>query len=139
MLPLIDVALSIGDKLISRMWPDPAQRDAAKLELLKMQQDGELKQIAIEHEERMAQMDINKTEAASTNPFVAGWRPSVGWICSAGLSYSFILHPMLTWLSINYGWQSPPPLDTSELVAMLGALLGFGGFRSFEKVKGAIK
>jgi hypothetical protein len=36
----------IGTKLIDRVIPDPAQRDAAKLEMLKVQQSGELAQLA---------------------------------------------------------------------------------------------
>ena len=33
----ITAALDIGGKLIDRLWPDPAERDRAKLELLRMQ------------------------------------------------------------------------------------------------------
>ena len=31
------------------------------------------------------QLDVNKTEAAHKSLFVAGWRPSIGWVCSLGL------------------------------------------------------
>ena len=57
----ISAALDIGGKLIDRLWPDPSQAAAAKLELLKLQQSGELQQIT-------GQLEINKVEAA--NPSV---------------------------------------------------------------------
>lgn len=44
MFPL-ESLLKIGSKLIDRFCPDPAQKDAAQLELLKMQQSGELAQL----------------------------------------------------------------------------------------------
>ena len=46
----ISAALDIGGKIIERIFPDPAQRDMAKLELVKMQQTGELAKIADETE-----------------------------------------------------------------------------------------
>ena len=72
----ISAALDIGGKLIDRLWPDPTQAAAAKLELLKMQQEGDLAVM-------VAQTDINKIEAGSSSLFVAGWRPFVGWVCGA--------------------------------------------------------
>jgi hypothetical protein len=44
MFPL-ESLLKIGSKLIDRFCPDPAQKEAAQLELLKMQQNGELAQL----------------------------------------------------------------------------------------------
>ena len=44
MFPL-ESLLKIGSKLIDRFCPDPAQKEAAQLELLKMQQSGELAQL----------------------------------------------------------------------------------------------
>ena len=42
----IDAILGIGGKLIDKLIPDPAAKDAAKLELLKLQQSGELTAMA---------------------------------------------------------------------------------------------
>lgn len=44
MFPL-DALLGIGSKLIDKFFPDPEQKAAAQLELLKMQQNGELAQL----------------------------------------------------------------------------------------------
>jgi len=38
----VSAALDIGGKVIDRVWPDPAQKDAAKLELMKLYQSGDL-------------------------------------------------------------------------------------------------
>jgi hypothetical protein len=46
----VSALLDVGSKVIDRLWPDPAQRDAAKLELFKLQQSGELAQLAAETE-----------------------------------------------------------------------------------------
>ena len=76
----ISAALDIGGKLIDRLWPDPTQAAAAKLELLKLQQSGELQQIT-------GQLEINKVEAANPSVFVSGWRPFIGWVCGTALAY----------------------------------------------------
>ena len=84
----ITVALDIGGKLIDRLWPDPTQADLAKLELFRLQQSGELQQIA-------GQLEVNKAEATNTSVFVSGWRPFIGWICGTGLAYQFLVYPIL--------------------------------------------
>jgi len=49
----ISAALDLGNTLITRIFPDPAQAANAKLELLKLQQSGDLAQMT-------AQTDIKK-------------------------------------------------------------------------------
>jgi hypothetical protein len=123
----VSAALDIGGKLIDRLWPDPAQKAAAQLELLKLEKSGDLQQI-------MGQMRINEIEAASSSVFVAGWRPAVGWVCVIGLSYTFLLQPLLSWLSAINGWAVPPALDMGDLLTLLGGMLGLSGLRTFEKL-----
>jgi len=41
----ISAVLDLGNTLIARIFPDPAQAEQAKLELFKMQQNGELAQL----------------------------------------------------------------------------------------------
>lgn len=125
----ISAALDIGSKIIERVWPDPAQRAAAQLELLKLQQSGELAIIT-------AQTDINKIEAANSNVFVSGWRPAAGWVCVLGLFYTFFGQPLLGWLSGYLGIALPPEINTGDLFILLGGMLGLGSLRSFDKLKG---
>jgi hypothetical protein len=126
---LLSPLLELGSNIINRLFPAPAQKAAAELELLKLTQDGDLQKI-------LAQLAINAKEAESSSIFVAGWRPFVGWICGTGLLYATILHNLLEWLSAAKGWPMPPAVDTDVLLYVLGALLGIGTLRTVDKIKG---
>ena len=82
----------------------------------------------------LAQIEVNKIEAASKNWFVAGWRPSVGWVCSLAMMYHFILAPMIQFAVGIAGIQVElPEFDFSQLSTILMAMLGMAGLRTFEK------
>lgn len=85
--------------------------------------------------------DTNIAEANHKSWFVAGWRPSIGWVASVGLLYSFIIFPILLWLNAVWGWTTvpPPALDDAALMNLVIALLGLGGLRTYEKTRGATK
>src|SRR5260370_14102014 len=84
-----------------------------------------------------AQIEVNKTEAASPSTFVAGWRPFIGWICGAGLACQFIFGPLFTWISNLMHRPTPfPTLDLGTLMTLLLGMLGLGGLRTYEKVAG---
>ena len=126
----VSALLDIGGKVIDRVWPDPAQAAAAKLELMKLQQSGELAQIA-------GQMDINRVEAANPSVFVSGWRPSIGWVCSAGFAVQFVIGPLAEWGSALYGHPVKfPQMDTGTMMPLLLGMLGLGGMRTAEKMQG---
>jgi hypothetical protein len=124
----VSALLDIGGKVLDRVLPDPAQQAAAKLELLKLQQNGELAQIT-------GQMEINKVEAASSSLFVSGWRPSVGWVCSAGFAVQFIVGPLAEWGAALTGHHVKfPQMDTGTMMPLLLGMLGLGGLRTAEKL-----
>lgn len=126
----ISAALEIGGKVIDRLWPDPSQAAAAKLELIKLQQSGELAQIT-------GQLKINEVEAASASVFVAGWRPFIGWVCGAAFAYKFVLAPAVAFAMTAAGHPiSLPVLDFTEMSTVLLGMLGIGGLRTLEKIKG---
>ena len=82
----------------------------------------------------LAQIEVNKIEAASKNWFVAGWRPSVGWVCSLAMMYHFIIAPMIQFGINIAGMQVDlPEFDFSQLSTILMAMLGMAGLRTFEK------
>ena len=93
------------------------------------------------HENAMAQIEVNKAEAASSSIFKGGWRPFVGWVCGAAFAYHFVLQPLLIFIVAVAGLQIPalPEFDMSSLMTTLGGLLGLGGLRTFEKFKGVSK
>ena len=93
---------------------------------------------ALQADQTMAQMqaDVNKQEAASSSLFIAGWRPFIGWVCGTGFLVT-VLGPLLTWGASLFGKQITfPPLDTEVLRTLLFGMLGLGGYRTYEKVRG---
>jgi len=89
----------------------------------------------------LAQLEINKAEAASGSLFKGGWRPAVGWICAIAFGYHFVLQPLIIFVVTIIGIDIPelPNFDMSTLLTTLGGLLGIGGLRSYEKSKGLTK
>ena len=123
--------LNIGGQLIDRLWPDQATKDAGKLELLKLAQNGQLAEMNNETQLALGQIEINKEDARSGNFFQSGWRPYVGWICGTGLAYQFLVYPILI------AWQPKiVQLDMGTLLTLLGGLLGLGALRTQEKLQG---
>ena len=57
----VTAAFDIGGKILDKFFPDPAQRDEAKLRLLEMQNNGELAKIAAETEAMRIEVDDRKS------------------------------------------------------------------------------
>ena len=135
---IADAVAGIVGKLLDRFLPDPAQKAAAEMELLRMAQAGEFKQIEAELQLAQMQADVNKVEAGSSDPFTSRWRPTVGYVCAAGLAYAAIIEPCLRLLVTVGGVSTPlPEVDTMLTLQLLFGLLGLGAARTHEKVKGA--
>ena len=127
--------LTVGSKLIDRLFPDKEAADKAKLALFEMQQRGDLAELNADVRLALGQMEVNKVEAAA-GAFRGGWRPAAGWACSIGLAYHVLGQPLLAWISTFNGWEPPPVLDVEVLVTMLGGMLGIGASRTVEKLRG---
>lgn len=124
-----DALFDIGGKLIDRLWPDPEKRDAAKLELLKMEQAGELKELD-------AAMSVIVAEAQSDHWIVSAWRPITMLVFVAIVANNYLLYPYLSLF-----WTTAPmlelPPDLWDLIK-----IGLGGYvvgRSAEKVAGNLR
>lgn len=93
------------------------------------------------HEAAMAQVAVNQQEAKHKSLFVAGWRPSVGWICSIAMGYHFVLQPVIIFGASVAGVAIPelPEFDMDSLMTVLLGMLGLGGLRTYEKQKGLTK
>ena len=92
------------------------------------------------HEQVKAQLEINKTEAAHKNLFVAGWRPACGWICVLGMAGNFLVIPFANMiLELFKTGVYVPMIDLSTMLPVLMGMLGLGGLRTLEKVQGAQK
>lgn len=131
--------LPLLGEVLDRVLPDPAQADQVKLQMLKMAQESDIKALEASTELAKGQIEVNKVEAA-TDSFRGGWRPATGWICAMGLFYQFLLQPILPWLVALGGTVVPPlpPIDSEALYGLLMGLLGLGGLRTLERVKGKV-
>jgi hypothetical protein len=131
---LIPVLGSLLDKFI----PDPQTAAAAKLQMLDMAQKGELAQLDADLKLATGQQEVNKVEAASASLFVAGWRPFIGWVCGAAFAFKFIGGPLAVVLMAMVGHPiTLPEFDFTEMSTVLLGMLGLGGLRTVEKIKGA--
>lgn len=119
----ITAVSDLANTVVSRLWPDKTEQE-------KMQMASALAIV-------QGQLDANKAEASSNSAFTSGWRPGIGWVCALALFFQYIGRPLLQWGGIVSGHQFPPlpGIDDNLWQLMLG-MLGLGGLRSLEKVKG---
>lgn len=121
--------LEAGKTILDRFIPDPTKKQEAEMELIRMAADGELKQV-------LAQLEINAREAVNPSVWVSGWRPAFGWVGALGFLYATVLQPVAVWYGASHGWPEPPAVNIDLLWTVVTGLLGIGGLRSMEKVKG---
>jgi hypothetical protein len=133
MIQLIQALLPVASSVIDRVIPDKEAAEKAKREM-QIELVNNINDIA------KAQIEVNKTEAAHRNVFVAGWRPFIGWVCGAAFAYHFVLQPIFVFALAAYGVSLDlPSFDMGALMTVLTGMLGLGGLRTFEKMKGAAK
>ena len=127
---LIGPVTGILDKVI----PDSDMKAKLAHEIATMS-DQHAQQLAL------AQVEVNKAEAASGSLFKGGWRPFVGWVCGIALLYHFILSPVILFVVTLTGVDIPPipEFDMGSLMTVLMGMLGLGGLRTYEKQKGITK
>lgn len=129
---------SIGTKLIDKLFPDPEQKAKAQLELLHMQQAGDL-------DEMKTQLSAIIAEAQSSDPWTSRARPSFLYVVYVLLLWSIpmgvltIFRPEAA-AAFTAGFKAwmlaiPEPVLTLFGVVMTGYVAG----RSWEKVRGAAK
>jgi len=116
----IDDAINAGLQIVNKFIPDPNQRAEAEASLRQSLQQWD-----------QQQSETNTAEAQNSSIFVSGWRPAIGWIGAAGLAYQYVVRPF----AYGAGWHDLPALD-STLIELVFAMLGMGGLRTYEKIKG---
>jgi len=129
---------SIGSKIIDKLFPDPTQKAQAQLELMKMQQSGELDMVKV-------QLSAIIADAQSADPWTSRARPSFLYVVYVLLLWSLpmgvltIFRPEAA-ASFTLGFKEwmaaiPEPVLTLFGVVMTGYVAG----RSWEKVRGVSK
>ena len=124
LVPYIPVLGPVLQKLLDLI-PDPKARAQAEAELL-----------AVAAQEGLDTRAANKAEAAHPSLFVSGWRPFIGWVCGAALTFNYIVRPLWIWTAAVWWPETPVPPSLDEMLwELMFAMLGLGGLRTFEKVK----
>jgi hypothetical protein len=118
---------------LDKFFPDANEELRGKLNLA-------ASEIANNFALQMGQLEINKTEAASSSLFVSGWRPAVGWVCVAALGYVAIFDPLARFVAtVLFNYVGIFPIINTEItMQILFALLGLGAYRTYEKTQGTV-
>jgi len=132
---LIDFSLSdvggvitgLREAIVGEKIKDPAEMARIQVQLE-----------TLDHALKTGQLEINKAEAQNPHVFVAGARPFIIWGCGFALLYASIFEPMARFIAqVVVGYTGDfPAIDTNLTMQVLLGLLGLGGMRSFDKVKG---
>lgn len=121
---------NFATSVVNKIWPDKTQQEKDAI-AFQMQQE------VIQSDLLKSQMAIDQVEAANQSIFVAGWRPGIGWVCGAAFAWTYVIQPLLAFIMSAIGHPvSLPALDISGMMPVLLGMLGLGGMRSLEKVKG---
>lgn len=116
----------LASNVIDKIWPNKTEQEKAEL--------------AASIQVVVGQMDINKEEAKSDNVFVSGWRPFIGWVCGSACAWNWIGLPITKAALVFAGYKlDVSPADLSEMLPVLIGMLGIGGFRTMEKLRGVAR
>lgn len=132
-MSLASILIGPISKLLDKIIPDKDERERMAHEIATLAANQA-------HEISIAQIDLNKQEAAHTSLFVSGWRPAAGWTCVSAMAFNYVAAPLINWGTALYG--SPvvlPVLDLDVMMPVLLGMLGLGGMRSFEKKNGVAR
>jgi len=129
---------SIGGKLIDKLFPDPTEKAKAQLELIKLEQSGELESVKV-------QLSAIIAEAQSPDPWTSRARPSFLYVVYVMLLWSIpmgVLSVFNPEAAVNFtlGFKAWIEAIPSDVLTLFGVVMtGYVGARSWEKVKGATK
>ncbi len=123
---MISLLIPAVTTLLDKFIPDADERQKLAHEIATMSQK-------MAHESAMIQVEVNKEEAKGSW-FQSSWRPATAWVCVAGFAVNFLISPLLAPFGIDV-----PQADTSTMLPVLMGMLGLGGMRSFERIKGVGK
>ena len=125
----IDDAIAAGLKVLDKFIPDPEAKAQAEVDLRTALMAWD-----------MAQMEVNKAEAMHRSIFVAGWRPWIGWVAGVSLTLTYVLFPLIQFGFALYGIRvEVPDVGAAAMMPLIMGMLGFGGLRTYEKMRGLTK
>tara|TARA_R100001079_G_scaffold88058_1_gene50729 strand:+ start:93 stop:464 length:372 start_codon:yes stop_codon:yes gene_type:complete len=119
---LIGPVTSLLDKFI----PDADEKAKLAHEIATMS-ERHAQEIALE------QIEVLKLDAKG-NWFQSSWRPLAGYTTVLGLMVNFLISPIAAGFGVDI-----PQADAGVMMPLLLGMLGLGGARSWERVKGVGK
>ena len=123
--PAVQGVLDEISGVLDRLFPAPEQR--AKVELAREE---------IARLPALREIEDRLAEAAERALFIAGWRPTIGWVCALALTWAFLLQPVALWIVATFALDATvPAIVTDHLLELVLAMLGIAGLRTFEKTK----
>jgi len=123
---MLESLISPVSNLLERFIPDADTKQKLAHEIATLS-DRHAQELAV------AQIKLNTAEAKG-NWFQSSWRPATGWVCVLGFAVNFLISPLAAGFGIDI-----PQADTSVMMPVLMGLLGLGGLRSAERIKGVGK
>lgn len=123
---MLDLLIGPVTSLLDKFIPDADEKAKLAHEIATMSEK--------HHQEVMLQqIEVLKLDAKG-NWFQSSWRPLAGYTCVLGLMVNFLISP----IAAGFGLEIPQA-DAGVMMPLLLGMLGLGGARSFERVKGVGK
>lgn len=133
LLALLPTLLPEAVKILDKVIPDKDAAQKAAQAVLDKVVD-----LTAKSDER--QTDVVKIEAASDDKFTSRARPFILWVCGAAFAWQYVVAPMVMWIGFVIGHPLPkPPTFDSGVWELMFGMLGLGGLRTYEKVKGVAR
>ena len=66
----------MASSVIDKIWPDKTEQEKQQLAMAMTIVQG--------------QLAVNQVEGRSTDRFVAGWRPFIGWVCGVACAWNWV-------------------------------------------------
>jgi hypothetical protein len=130
----IDAIANLVSTTVDKIFPDANIEAQGKVDAMKAQLTQELQSV-------MGQLEINKEEAKNPSMFVSGARPFIMWVCGTALAYAALLEPIGRFIAVvGFDYAGTfPVINTDITMQILFGLLGLGGYRTVEKLKGVAR
>ena len=128
--------------IVDRAFPDKTEAARINAQLQANMTQERLAQLQADLQLALGQQDINKVEAANPSIFVSGWRPAIGWSCAVAIFTYYVPYAIATtgmWVYQCIHTSTlvaRPDFGITDLLGLVGTLLGLAGMRTAEKFKG---